>query len=90
MPLLDSGAGGSGELLESTGVSKTLDSDEGLRVILAGGLNPDNVIETVKKLGQSGQKIIGLDVSSGVETDGVQDLDKIRAFVKAAKSIGRD
>lgn len=90
MPLLDSGAGGSGELLESTGVSKTLDSDDGLRVILAGGLNPDNVIETVKKLGQSGQKVVGLDVSSGVETDGVQDLDKIRAFVKAAKSIGRD
>lgn len=87
IPLLDSGAGGSGELLESTGVSKTLDSDDGLRVILAGGLKPDNVIETVKKLGQSGQKIIGLDVSSGVETDGVQDLDKIRAFVKAAKSI---
>ncbi|KAJ5771320.1 uncharacterized protein N7511_003371 [Penicillium nucicola] len=87
LPLLDSGAGGSGELLEESGVKKTLDSDEGLRVILAGGLNPDNVIDTVKKLGQSGQKVVALDVSSGVETNGVQDLEKIRAFVKAAKSI---
>jgi anthranilate synthase/indole-3-glycerol phosphate synthase/phosphoribosylanthranilate isomerase len=87
LPLLDSGAGGSGELLKESGVKKVLDSDEGLRVILAGGLNPDNVVETVNKLGQSGQKVVGLDVSSGVETNGVQDLNKIRAFVKAVKSI---
>ncbi|KAJ5481914.1 Anthranilate synthase/para-aminobenzoate synthaseglutamine amidotransferase [Penicillium sp. IBT 31633x] len=87
LPLLDSGAGGSGELLEETGVKKVLDSDEGLRVILAGGLNPENVVDTVNKLGQSGQKVVGLDVSSGVETNGAQDLEKIRAFVKAAKSI---
>lgn len=87
LPLLDSGAGGSGELLEVAGVQKVLDSDEGLRVILAGGLNPNNVVETVKKLGQSGSKVIGLDVSSGVESNGVQDLDKIRAFVLAAKSV---
>lgn len=87
LPLLDSGAGGSGELLEASGVNKTLESDEGLRVILAGGLNPDNVVETVAQLGQSGRKVVGLDVSSGVETNGAQDLDKIRAFVKAVKSI---
>jgi anthranilate synthase/indole-3-glycerol phosphate synthase/phosphoribosylanthranilate isomerase len=87
LPLLDSGAGGSGELLEETGVKNVLSSDEGLRVILAGGLNPDNVIDTVKKLGQLGQKVVGLDVSSGVETNGSQDLEKIRAFVKSAKSI---
>ena len=87
LPLLDSGAGGSGELLEESGVRKSLDSDEGLRVILAGGLNPDNVVDTVKKLGQSSQKVVALDVSSGVETNGSQDLEKIRAFVKAAKSI---
>lgn len=87
LPLLDSGAGGSGELLERAGVQKVLDSDEGLRVILAGGLNPTNVVETIKKLGQSGSKVVGLDVSSGVETNGTQDLDKIRAFVSAAKGV---
>lgn len=86
IPLLDSGSGGSGQLLEEAGVQTVLESDEGLRVILAGGLNPDNVVEVVKKLGNSGTKVAGLDVSSGVETNGAQDLDKIRAFVKAAKS----
>lgn len=87
LPLLDSGAGGSGQLLEVGGVSKALDSDEGLRIILAGGLNPHNVTDIVKKLGDSASKVVGLDVSSGVETDGTQDLDKIRAFVKAAKNV---
>ncbi|KAJ5744759.1 hypothetical protein N7533_009629 [Penicillium manginii] len=87
LPLLDSGAGGSGQLLEEAGVQKTLESDEGLRVILAGGLNPENVVDAVTKLGKAGSKVVGLDVSSGVETNGSQDLDKIRAFVKAAKSV---
>jgi anthranilate synthase/indole-3-glycerol phosphate synthase/phosphoribosylanthranilate isomerase len=87
LPLLDSGAGGSGQVLEESGVQKVLDSDEGLRVILAGGLNPDNVVDIVKKLGEAGSKVVGLDVSSGVETNGAQDLEKIRAFVKAAKSV---
>lgn len=87
LPLLDSGAGGSGQLLEGAGVQKVLDSDEGLRVILAGGLNPDNVVDIVNKLGSAGSKVVGLDVSSGVETNGTQDLEKIRAFVKAAKSV---
>lgn len=85
LPLLDSGAGGSGELLDQTHVQKVLGGDDGLRVILAGGLNPTNVVDTIKKLGQSGQKVVGVDVSSGVETEGAQDLDKIRAFVQAVK-----
>ncbi|GLI72043.1 anthranilate synthase / indole-3-glycerol phosphate synthase [Penicillium ochrochloron] len=87
LPLLDSGAGGSGQLLEEAGVQKVLHSDEGLRVILAGGLNADNVVDIVEKLGEAGSKVVGLDVSSGVETNGAQDLEKIRAFVKAAKSV---
>lgn len=87
LPLLDSGAGGSGQLLEGAGVQKVLDSDEGLRVILAGGLNPGNVVDIVNKLGSAGSKVVGLDVSSGVETNGTQDLEKIRAFIKAAKSV---
>ncbi|RJE16593.1 anthranilate synthase, partial [Aspergillus sclerotialis] len=61
IPLLDSGAGGSGELLDQFRVQQTLDKDDGLRVILAGGLNPDNVGDTVKKLGQSGRKVAGVD-----------------------------
>lgn len=85
LPLFDSGAGGSGELLDMSSVVKELESNDGLRIILAGGLNPQNVSEIVDSLGDSASKVVGVDVSSGVETDGAQDLEKIRAFISAAK-----
>jgi anthranilate synthase/indole-3-glycerol phosphate synthase/phosphoribosylanthranilate isomerase len=87
LPLLDSGAGGTGELLDVSSVQASLQSDDGLRVILAGGLNSENVANTVKALGPLAWKVAAVDVSSGVETNGSQDLEKIRAFVKAAKEI---
>ncbi|KAL4954855.1 indole-3-glycerol phosphate synthase-domain-containing protein [Aspergillus filifer] len=87
LPLLDSGAGGSGELLDQSRVKQILGSDDGLRVILAGGLDPNNVANIVQQLSEMKHKVVGVDVSSGVETDGAQDLDKIRAFVQAAKGL---
>ncbi|KAI7347365.1 Multifunctional tryptophan biosynthesis, partial [Hortaea werneckii] len=51
VPLLDSGAGGTGEQLATPAVKELLEKDEGLRVILAGGLNADNVQSVVKGLG---------------------------------------
>lgn len=86
-PLLDSGAGGSGERLDMSDVKSVLTKDASLKVLLAGGLNPDNVAEAVKATGELGDRIIGVDVSSGVEVDGEQSIEKIKAFIAAAKSV---
>lgn len=85
LPLLDSGAGGSGEQLDQSGVQKVLESDPGLRIILAGGLDPSNVSNIIQKLGKLGEKVAGVDVSSGVESNDTQDPEKIHSFVQAVK-----
>ena len=87
VPLLDSGAGGSGQKLDMSEVTGVLTKDQGLRVLLAGGLNPDNVADAVRAAGDLGDRIIGVDVSSGVEEGGAQSVAKIQAFIKAARSV---
>ncbi len=51
------------------------------RLILAGGLTPENVSDVVKRW-----RPFGVDVSSGVETDGIKDFEKIKRFIYEAKN----
>ncbi len=78
MVLVDASEPGSGKLFDW---SLLADMPEVPRLMLAGGLNPENVglaIETVRPW--------GVDVSSGVEAEpGRKDPIKLRAFIKNAK-----
>ena len=73
------------------GLGKTFDwhvlenLDPGVPFMLSGGLDADNVAEALRITAAP-----GVDVSSGVErAPGEKDLDKIRAFVRAARAAAR-
>lgn len=73
--LLDSGNGGTGTVFDWNLL-------QGIRrpYFLAGGLDPDNAEAAVSAL-----KPYAVDVSSGIETDGLKDETKMTAFTAAVK-----
>ena len=77
--LVDGLRGGTGQTFDWS-VAERL-ARQGQEFILAGGLTPANVARSVSTV-----RPWGVDVSSGVETDGAQDPEKIRAFVRNAKN----
>ncbi len=76
--LLDSGAGGTGTVFD-------WDLLQAIRrpYFLAGGLDTENLGTVKAKLNP-----YGIDVSSGIETDGYKDKEKMTAFVAAARKEG--
>ena len=73
--LLDSGTGGTGGAFDWN-LAKPLARP----YFLAGGLHPGNVSDAVRTLSP-----FGVDVSSGIETDGRKDPNKMAAFVAAVR-----
>ncbi|MCM1173509.1 MAG: phosphoribosylanthranilate isomerase [Blautia sp.] len=74
--LLDSGTGGTGTAFDWRLLRK-IDRP----YFLAGGLTPDNVEYAIRTLAP-----YAVDVSSGIETDGCKDQNKMAAFVTAARA----
>ena len=70
--------GGTGQSFDWRVAAKL--ASDGRRFLLAGGLTPENVAEAVAVA-----RPWGVDVSSGVETGGEQDPEKIRRFVANAR-----
>lgn len=54
--------------------------ETGIPLIVAGGLKPDNVGELIKNYSPD-----GVDVSSGVETNGMKDILLIKAFIERVR-----
>ena len=76
--LLDSGAGGTGRTFDWN-LAKRASSSR--KVILAGGLSPENVAEAVRFV-----RPAGVDACSGVEISyGVKDHARMRAFIENAR-----
>ena len=73
--------GGSGTRIDLD-MTSDLVKTKGSFFILAGGLTPENVVESVETTG-----VAAIDVASGVETEGIQDCDKIKAFMKSVENI---
>jgi len=88
--LLDSGnpnlkikeLGGTGRVHNWT-LSRQIRDNAKCPVILAGGLNPENVSQAIEAVDP-----FGIDVCSGVRTDGRLDREKLSRFIRNATNKG--
>ena len=79
--LVDAKVPGSGEVFDWS-LAESLPQDR--RILLAGGLNPDNVADAIAAV-----KPWGVDVASGVEAEpGRKDPTAMRRFIQNAKTAG--
>ena len=76
--LLDHGAGGTGDCFDWALLAH-IDRP----YFLAGGLNPDNSAQA------AALQPFALDVSSGIETDGVKDKEKMKRFMAQVRAYRR-
>lgn len=77
---LKGGYGGHGEALDWGTVSCIIEQVPQERVVLAGGLTAENVADAIKLVDPC-----CVDVSSGIETDGVNNPARMRAFAQAVR-----
>jgi phosphoribosylanthranilate isomerase len=90
--LLDSGnkslpikiLGGTGKAHDWS-ISKKIVESVGIPVFLAGGLNPDNIIEAIETV-----KPFGVDVCSGLRTNGTLDEKKLFDFMNKIFSLSHN
>jgi phosphoribosylanthranilate isomerase len=87
--LLDSGnpglpvreLGGTGRVHDWS-LSRRIVADSPVPVFLAGGLNPGNVEEAIRQV-----RPFGVDVCTGVRTEGRLDEAKLREFCRAVRGM---
>ena len=74
--------GGTGVRFDWRAARSSFSASPHLRLIAAGGLNPENVAQAISTL-----QPWGVDVASGVESaPGKKDPERVRAFVRAARN----
>lgn len=77
--LLDSGAGGTGQQFDYRLIGRLKKP-----FFLAGGLNPENVAQAAMQV-----LPYGVDMSSGLETEGKKDREKIKEAVRRIRDVER-
>ncbi len=79
-------SGGTGVAFDWHLARRVLQSQPELRVIVAGGLNPENVGEAIRELSPW-----GVDVASGVESKpGKKDPERLKRFIAAARGAASE